>query len=257
MAGQLIDRDELEELAEKQLALLESMAPGVPERELDRCDREYRRNHGGISAMLEADDGAGPCPCEWDTVHPWYYGNFTSELRLAEAHRRFDPFIAVLRGHTASLSRLFETDFYVSDDGAAAYFTFYDELSEPKRVIVDRKIERELTCVKPEALTKNGTIKRTSQGAFEYRIQMKGNEIRNFLAEVRTLPAGYPPEDVVELRVFFDFDDGKVVLLHGFDKGEDASKKRETLEIKKAGGLKDDYYEQKRRNEKAAARAKS
>lgn len=102
-------------------------------------------------------------------------------------------------------------------------------------------------------------------GLMEFRVRMRGSEVINIEAEINEVTAAVAAqrfdlnasEDIL-LRVFFAPRGEKLVLLlHGYDKGEDTSKKRQQNEIRTAQARLTALDEREARAKKIAKRGRT
>lgn len=140
------------------------------------------------------------------------------------------------------LPREWEIEFYETDDGDKPVLDWIKgDLTPTKRRALGTAMRRVLQVYGPEVVrTSWGT--RVKPNIFEFRLRMNGTAVINLEAEIHGVSeeearqrfALDPSADVL-LRVFCTARAGKLVLLlHGYDKGRDASKRRQQNEIREA-----------------------
>jgi hypothetical protein len=138
--------------------------------------------------------------------------------------------------------RSWEIEFYKDDDGRQPVLDWIkDELTPTKRRALGTAMRRVLQVQGP-AVQRNNWGDKVADGIFEFRLRMNGKGVINLEAEIRGITEdearerlGLNPSEDILLRVFCTSRHGKVVLLlHGYDKGGDVSKKRQQNEIAEA-----------------------
>ena len=142
-------------------------------------------------------------------------------------------------------------ELYVDSDGFCPYQRFIDELDDATFAALDSAVELVLRRNGMD-LCKTEWMKPLGDGLYEFRIRHDAAEIRaRFAAEA---PEATPKRVPILLRVFCHFYGDKVVLLlSGYDKGDDPSGKRQQKEIAQARKYLTAWGEERKR---AAARAK-
>jgi putative component of toxin-antitoxin plasmid stabilization module len=130
----------------------------------------------------------------------------------------------------------FTIEFYEEAGGRQPFRQFLDDLDPAKRLSMIAAIEQ-ILAKQGSAVCNNSWGKSLGKGLFEFRV-------RHTAAEIRRMFDGDPPpgpHDLegppgkVVLRVFCHaYGDRIVLLLGGYDKGEDASAKRQQKEIQTA-----------------------
>jgi len=131
---------------------------------------------------------------------------------------------------SAERSPKFELVFFVEDDGKPVVRDWLRSLSLTKKQVLGtamREILQEL------GLEICGTEfgKQLGKGLFEFRLRQKTGEVRG----VRGGKGPKLPPEAILLRVFCHaYGDCIVLLLGGYDKGEDTSTKRQAKEIEEA-----------------------
>jgi putative component of toxin-antitoxin plasmid stabilization module len=118
---------------------------------------------------------------------------------------------------------------FATDSGDEPFTRFLDDLSDAAAVALDAALNQVL-AVRGMALAKSEWLKPLGQGLHEFRVRHTADEIRHMFADEQ--PGVAPDPESILLRVFVHFHGQKVVLLlSGYDKQDDASKKRQEKEI--------------------------
>lgn len=133
---------------------------------------------------------------------------------------------------------------FEADDGSIPFERFIDELDDAKVAALDVAITRVL-AERGIDLVRTEWLKALGEGLHEFRIRHSAAETaRMFGAD----PAAVHTPGAVLLRVFVHFYGSKVVLLlGGYDKGDDPSPRRQQREIKQARRLLTQFRERQRR----------
>lgn len=140
------------------------------------------------------------------------------------------------------LPRKWGIEFFEADDGEKPVLNWIKhDLSPTKRRALGTAMRRVLQIHGP-GVTRSDWGASIEQGIFEFRLRMNGKEIINLEAEIHGISEvdarrrfGLNPSEDVLLRVFCTTRPGTVVmLLHGYDKGEDTNRKRQQSEIAEA-----------------------
>lgn len=120
-------------------------------------------------------------------------------------------------------------ELYADPAGSCPYERFINGVDDATFAAVDAAVEHVLTRHGPE-LCKTEWMKPLGDGLYEFRIRHDATEIAaRFGQEPSTLPAR--PASIL-VRVFCHFyGDRVVLLLSGYDKGRDPSRKRQDKEI--------------------------
>ena len=139
---------------------------------------------------------------------------------------------------------------FEADDGTVPFERFMEKLSDFKFVALDMAIDRVLS-VRGIDLGRTEWLKALGEGLFEFRVRHDADEIsRMFGGATSTVPV---PQGKVLLRVFVHFYGDKVVLLlGGYDKGEDPNDRRQQREITEARRLLVQFKERQRRQRRSA-----
>ena len=122
----------------------------------------------------------------------------------------------------------FQLEFFVEDDGNPVVRDWLRSLSLTKKQVLGSAMRQILQRL---GIGVCGTEfgKQLGQGLFEFRLRQKPGDVRNSEGTKRL-----PPEEIL-LRVFCHAHGNcLVLLLGGYDKGEDPSAKRQNKEIEKA-----------------------
>jgi len=119
-------------------------------------------------------------------------------------------------------------------DEGGSFERFFSSLDEYQRATLVSAIEHVLTPYGVD-ICQSEWGKNLGGGLFEFRIRRSLSTILGEYAPSRSDPHGDSPDRSVLLRVFCTFHGRRVVLLlGGYDKGRDASDKRQTREIARA-----------------------
>jgi hypothetical protein len=134
---------------------------------------------------------------------------------------------------------------FEADDGTTPFRRFIDDLSDFKFVALDTAIDRVLS-VRGIDLVRTEWLKALGEGLHEFRVRHDADEV------VRMFGGDAPEVDgrqeKVLLRVFVHFYGQKVVLLlGGYDKGDDPKERRQQREIAEARRLLGQFKERQRR----------
>lgn len=141
---------------------------------------------------------------------------------------------------------------FETDDGAVPFQRFVEDLSDFKFVALDTAIQRVL-AVRGIDLVRTEWLKALGEGLHEFRVRHDAEEVAHMFGGEAPLSAG-PPEKVL-LRVFVHFYGQKVVLLlGGYDKGDDPKERRQQREIAEARRLLGQFKERQRRTRRGAGR---
>jgi hypothetical protein len=138
--------------------------------------------------------------------------------------------------------RTWAIEFYADEDGRKPVLDWIrQDLSPTKRRALGTAMRRVLQTVGP-GVQRSGWGRRISKGIFEFRLRMNGKNVINLEAEIHGISEAEarrrfsldPSEDLL-LRVFCTTRENRIVLLlAGYDKGEDPSGKRQQSEIAEA-----------------------
>jgi hypothetical protein len=122
----------------------------------------------------------------------------------------------------------FELEFFVEDDGRPVVRDWLRSLSLTKKQVLGSAMGQVLQRLGiGVCATEFG--KQLGQGLFEFRLRQKPGDVQNVKREKKL-----PPEEIL-MRVFCHaHGDRLVLLLGGYDNGEDPSPKRQNKEIEEA-----------------------
>lgn len=134
---------------------------------------------------------------------------------------------------------------FEADDGTAPFTLFIDELSDFKFVALDTAIDRVLS-ERGIDLVRTEWLKALGEGLHEFRVRHSAKEIAQMFGGDAV--ASETPREAVLLRVFVHFYGAKVILLlGGYDKGDDPKPRRQQREITQARKLLAQFKERQRR----------
>lgn len=143
------------------------------------------------------------------------------------------------------LPRVFEIEFYEDDAGAKPVLDWIkNDLTPTKRRALGSAMRRVLQ-VHGVAVCRNHWGKKVhDDGIYEFRLRMTGRQVLNLEAEIHEISEdearqrlGIDASADILLRVFFHpHGDKLLLLLGGYDKGEDPSSRRQQAEIRTAQG---------------------
>lgn len=134
---------------------------------------------------------------------------------------------------------------FEADDGSIPFQKFVNDLSDFKFVALDTAIDRVLS-ERGIDLARTEWLKPLGEGLHEFRVRHDAGEIaKMFGGEAQ---AATSRREAVLLRVFVHFYGTKVVLLlGGYDKGDDPKARRQRREIAQARMLLAQFKERQRR----------
>lgn len=142
---------------------------------------------------------------------------------MASSRGEKGPRAGAPSGLAADPSPQFALVFFVEDDGKTLVRDWLRSLSLTKKQALGTAM-REILQALGVGVCGTEFGKQLGRGLFEFRVRQKAEEVK----------AKLPPEDLL-LRVFCHaYGDQLVLLLGGYDKAEDTSKKRQTKEIEEA-----------------------
>ena len=134
---------------------------------------------------------------------------------------------------------------FEADDGTMPFEQFVDDLSDFKFVALDSAIDRVLS-VRGIDLVRTEWLKALGEGLHEFRVRHDADEVARMFGGEAPVVDGQPEK--VLLRVFVHFHGQKVVLLlGGYDKGDDPNERRQQREIAEARRLLGQFKERQRR----------
>jgi len=143
---------------------------------------------------------------------------------------------------------------FEADDGTIPFERFVNGLSDFKFVAIDASIDRVLS-VRGIDLARTEWLKALGEGLHEFRVRHEADDIvRMFGGEPREVDG---QSGKVLLRVFVHFHGQKVVLLlGGYDKGDDPRKRRQQREIIEARRLLGQFKERQRKGRRRQGRGR-
>lgn len=141
---------------------------------------------------------------------------------------------------------------FEADDGSVPFERFMEDLSDFKFVALDTAIKRVL-AVRGLDLARTEWLKPLGEGLHEFPVRHDADEVaRMFGGEPPIVDA---PQEAVLLRVFVHFYGDKVILLiGGYDKGDDPKPRRQQREIATARKLLTQFKERQRRGRGKASK---
>lgn len=126
------------------------------------------------------------------------------------------------------------------------YSWISEDLTPTKRRALGQAMRRVLQVHGP-AVQRTQWGRPLGGGLFEFRLRMSGKELLNLEGALHNISVddarrrfGLRASESILLRVFCVVRGGRVVLLHGYDKGVDPSAKRQQREIRTAQQRLDD-----------------
>ncbi len=143
------------------------------------------------------------------------------------------------------MSRPWRPEPFEADDGTIPFQRFVDDLSDFKFVALDTAIDRVLS-VRGIDLVRTEWLKALGDGLHEFRVRHDADEVARMFGGEAPEVDGQPEK--VLLRVFVHFYGQKaVLLLGGYDKGDDPKDRRQQREIAEARRLLEQFKERQRR----------
>jgi hypothetical protein len=134
---------------------------------------------------------------------------------------------------------------FQAGDGTIPFERFVNDLSDFKYMALDAAIDRVLS-VRGIDLARTEWLKALGEGLHEFRVLHDADEVAHMFGGDPPQVAA-PPEKVL-LRVFVHFyGDKMILLLDGYDKGEDPKQRRQRREIAEARRLLVQFKERRRR----------
>lgn len=125
--------------------------------------------------------------------------------------------------------RPFQLDFFADDDGDKPCLRWIKELTPAKRHAIGVAMEQILQNQGLAVCNENAWGKQLGRGMFEFRLMRK----RPY--EVKQKGRKVEKVEQISLRVFCHaHGDQRILLLHGYDKGEDPKGRRQQREIETA-----------------------
>jgi putative component of toxin-antitoxin plasmid stabilization module len=135
---------------------------------------------------------------------------------------------------------------FEADDGSIPFERFVNDLSNFKVDAVTAAIDRILT-VQGIGLVRTEWLKPLGDGLHEFRVRHTAAEVARLFGGLDVAPPAGPTEKVL-LRVFVHFHGQKIILLlGGYDKGDDPKERRQQREIQSARRLLTQFRERQRR----------
>jgi hypothetical protein len=136
---------------------------------------------------------------------------------------------------------------FEADDGSIPFERFVNDLSNFKVDALTVAIDRILT-VQGIDLVRTEWLKALGDGLHEFRIRHTAAEVARLFGGDDVAPPAGPTEKVL-LRVFVHFHGQKIVLLlGGYDKGNDPKERRQQREIQSARRLLTQFRQRQRRS---------
>lgn len=134
---------------------------------------------------------------------------------------------------------------FEADDGSVPFETFIHDLSDFKFVALDTAIQRVL-AVRGLELARTEWLKALGDGLHEFRVRHDADEVARMFGG--TAPEVASRREKVLLRIFVHFYGQRVILLlGGYDKGDDPNERRQQREIADARKLLRQFKERQRR----------
>ena len=125
--------------------------------------------------------------------------------------------------------REWNLEVFATDTGIEPFSAFVDELEDFEWAALDAAL-RAVLAVRGLHLVRTEWLKSLGQGLHEFRIRHDAGEIANMFEGGPRAARG--PRHVILLRVFVHFHGDRVILLlSGYDKGDDPSERRQQREI--------------------------
>lgn len=135
---------------------------------------------------------------------------------------------------------------FVGDDASVPFERFVRSLSDFKFVALRTAMDRVL-LTRGIDLGRTSWLRTLGGGLHEFRVRHEAHEIAHMFGRETTPPIGVPAGRVL-LRVFVHFHgDKRVLLLGGYDKGDDPSPRRQQREIDTARRRLAQFKERQRR----------
>jgi hypothetical protein len=142
---------------------------------------------------------------------------------------------------------------FEADDGTIPFQRFIDDLSDFKFVALDAAIDRVLS-VRGIDLVRTEWLKALGDGLHEFRVRHDAEEIARMFGGEAPEVAGQAQK--VLLRLFVHFYGEKVILLlGGYDKGDDPKARRQQREIADPRRYLPQFKERQRRRRREKRRS--
>jgi len=143
---------------------------------------------------------------------------------------------------------------FQADDGTIPFEQFVNGLSDFKFRALDAALDRVLS-VRGIDLVRTEWVKPLGEGLHEFRVRHDADEVAHMFGG--DPPQVAAPAGKILLRVFVHFYGDKAILvLGGYDKGEDPQQKRQQREIAEARRLLAQFKERRRRQRDQVSRPK-
>jgi phage-related protein len=232
-----IDPAAARQILAAQERLLLDVASGV--RPPDDAQADYASGHDSLRIVAKGL-GLAKCPCPWSHVRQWH------SMAAAYAPGEVEP---LLDGHFSEIRRSlndrqdlpkYELKLYRrgGDPADRPFLTWQQrDLSETRQVVLDANLKGTLARLGPEVSrdpTQGEKIRRGTRSVTEFKVRCDAKAY------------GFPQESI-HLRVFFITKESQIVLLHGYDKGTDASDKRQQRELDVAFRRLTDFEQQQQK----------
>lgn len=162
-------------------------------------------------------------------------------------------------GRSGSTAPDWNLEPYAAEDGSRPFEAFLDDLDDFTFAALDAAL-RHVLGRRGIDLARTEWLKPLGDGLHEFRVRHAADEIERMFCsgDADAATNALSPPTPVLLRVFVHFYGERVVLLlAGYDKGEDPSRRRQDREIARARKLLTAWDEQRKREKKAARRRKS
>ena len=154
----------------------------------------------------------------------------------------------------ASPSGLWTPEPFQTGDGLIPFERFVNDLSDFKYMALHAAIDRVLS-VRGIDLVRTEWLKPLGGGLHEFRVRHDADEVVHMFGG--SPPQAAAPAGKVMLRVFVHFYGHKtILLLGGYDKGEDPTESRQRREIAEARRLLAQFRERRRRQRGQVSRPK-
>ena len=147
---------------------------------------------------------------------------------------------------------MWTVEVYEAENGTVPYERFIGELNDLKFAALDAAVERVLV-VRGLELARTEWLKALGGGLHEFRVRHQAGEITRMFGG--DAPKAGARGQKVLLRVFVHFHGDRVVLLlGGYDKGDDPKERRQQREINDARKLVAEFKERQRRDRRGRGR---
>jgi hypothetical protein len=147
---------------------------------------------------------------------------------------------------------MWTVEVYEAENGTVPYERFIGELNDLKFAALDAAVERVL-AVRGLELARTEWLKALGGGLHEFRVRHEAGEITRMFGG--DAPNAGARRQKVLLRVFVHFHGDRVVLLlGGYDKGDDSKERRQQREINEARKLLAEFKARQRRDKRGRGR---